>query len=80
LRLKPGTAGDEATAVTTSTRLASLNLGEERPGWSPARLARVRAAVHAGTYHAPAELVAEALVASSLLGPTPNPDALGWAC
>jgi hypothetical protein len=80
LHLKPGTLGDEATAVTTSTRLAALNLGEERPGWSESRLARVRASVHAGTYQAPAELIAEAIVASSLLGPAPNPDALGWAC
>lgn len=78
--LKAPPRGSDATAVTTSTRLAALNLGEERPGWSQSRLARVRAAVHAGTYGAPSELVAEAIVASSLLGVPPNPDALAWAC
>jgi hypothetical protein len=66
--------------VTTSTPLAALNLGDERPGWSESRLARVRAALLAGTYCPPAELVAEAIVVSSLLGPPPNPRALGWAC
>jgi hypothetical protein len=66
--------------MTTSTPLAALNLGEERPGWSESHLARVRAAVHAGTYGAPSELVAAAIVASSLLGVPPTPDALAWAC
>ena len=66
--------------MTTSTPLTALNIGEERPGWSESRLARVRAAVLAGTYCPPAELVAEALVVSSLLGLAPNPRALGWAC
>lgn len=80
LSLKRSTGGDEAQAVTTSTALTALNLGEERPGWSQSRFARVRAAVHAGCYCPPAELVAEALVVSSLLGPPPNPRALSWAC
>jgi hypothetical protein len=80
LVLKQPTERDDARTVTTSTPLAALRLGEERPGWSPARLARVRAAVDAGTYRVPPELVAEALLASSLLGPAPSPDALGRAC
>jgi hypothetical protein len=80
LVLKQPTRGDDGEAVTTSTPLAALRLGEERPGWSASRLARVRASVHAGTYRAPAELVAEALLASSLLGVAPNPEAVGWAC
>jgi hypothetical protein len=71
---------DPRGVTTTSTPLTALRLGEERPGWSDARLARVREQVRAGTYHPPAELVAEALLASSLLGLEPNPDALGWAC
>lgn len=79
--LKGCRGGDDARGVTTtSTPLTVLNLAEERPGWSDARLARVREEVRAGTYRPPAELVAEALLASSLLGPAPNPDALGWAC
>jgi hypothetical protein len=65
--------------TTTSTPLTRLNLAEERPGRCESRLARVREEVRAGTYDAPAELVAEALLASSLLGLPPNPDALAWA-
>jgi len=79
--LKGGRGGDDPRGVTsTSTPLTELNLAEERPGWSDARLARVREEVRAGTYGPSAELVAEALLASSLLGLAPNPHALGWAC
>jgi hypothetical protein len=66
--------------VTTSIPLDALNLGEVRPGFSESRLARVRAAIREGSYCPPAELVAEALVVSSLLGLPPNPRALQWAC
>jgi hypothetical protein len=81
LTLKGGSGGDDPRGVTTtSTPLRDLNLAEERPGWSESRLARVREEVRAGTYRAPAELVAEALLASSLLGLAPNPNAVSWAC
>ncbi len=65
--------------MTTSTPLADLRLGESRPGWSRSRVARVRAEVVAGTYEIPADLVAEALLASSLVGLPPERRALAWA-
>jgi hypothetical protein len=65
--------------VTTSTPLTDLQLGETRPGRSEARVALVCAQVRAGTYAAPAELVAEALLASSLVGLVPERRAMSWA-
>jgi hypothetical protein len=80
LPLKGDHGGSEATAVMTSTPLTELRLGEERPGWSESRYARVRREVRAGTYRPPAELVAEALLVASLLGEPPTPTSLAWAC
>jgi hypothetical protein len=65
--------------VTTSTPLRDLHLDETRPGRCAARVERVKQQVRAGTYSAPAELVAEALLASSLVGLPPEPRALFWA-
>jgi hypothetical protein len=65
--------------MTTSTPLTDLRLADPRPGWSPSRLDQVRAEVQAGTYQAPADLVAAALLASSLVGLPPEPRALAWA-
>jgi hypothetical protein len=65
--------------VTTSTPLTDLRLGETRPGRSESRVDRVRAQVRAGTYAAPPELVAEALLASSLVGVAPEKRAVFWA-
>ncbi len=65
--------------VTASTSLTDLNLGETRSGWSESRFERVRAEVRDGTYQAPAELVAEALIAASLVGLAPEPHAVSWA-
>jgi hypothetical protein len=65
--------------VTTSTPLKDLHLDETRPGRSQARVEWVCQQVRAGTYTAPAELVAEALLASSLVGLAPEPSALFWA-
>ena len=64
----------------TSTRLSELDLTDRRSARAELRLARVRRAVRSGTYQAPAELVAEALLASSLIGVPPNPLAVAWAC
>jgi hypothetical protein len=64
--------------MTTSTPLTDLRLGQARPGWSAARLEHVRAEVQAGTYQAPAELVAAALLASSLIGLAPEPRWQPW--
>jgi hypothetical protein len=80
LLLKGTHPGTEATAVMTSTPLTDLRLGEERPGWSESRYARVRREVRAGTYGPPAEAVAEALLVASLLGGPPDPTTLAWAC
>lgn len=63
-----------------STPLSELDLTDHRSPGAELRLRRVREAVRAGTYEAPAELVAEALLASSLIGLPPNPQALAWAC
>ncbi|MGZ6946400.1 MAG: hypothetical protein ACXVJQ_19585 [Acidimicrobiia bacterium] len=63
-----------------STPLSELDLTDSRSAQAELRLLRVRASVRAGTYQAPAELVAEAILASSLIGLPPNPQALAWAC
>jgi hypothetical protein len=77
--LKRGDPDDDGRAVTASTPLIDLRLGETRPGRSESRVARVRAEVQAGTYVAPPELVAEALLASSLIGLAPDERAVFWA-
>ena len=79
ISLKGDTGGDDAKRVNTSTPLTDLHLGETRPGWSEARVELVLAQVRAGTYEAPAELVAEALLASSLVGLPPERRAVSWA-
>ncbi len=63
-----------------STPLSELDLTDSRSAESEERLARVRAAVRAGTYEAPCERVAEAILASSLIGLPPYPTSLAWAC
>jgi len=64
----------------TSTPLTELDLTTSRSAQVEERLDQVRAAVRAGTYHAPAELVARAILASSLIGLPPDPQSLAWAC
>jgi hypothetical protein len=63
-----------------STPLSELDLIDTRSELDELRLLRVRELVAAGVYRAPAELVAEAILASSLVGLPPNPTALAWAC
>jgi hypothetical protein len=63
-----------------STPLSELDLRGGRSASSELRVGRVRARVREGTYRASAELVAEAILASSLIGIPPNPRALAWAC
>ena len=63
-----------------STPLSELDLTDSRSAEAELRLQRVRDAVRAGTYRPPAELVAEALLTSSLIGIPPDPDAVAWAC
>ena len=63
-----------------STPLSDLDLTDSRSAEAEARLLRVRAQVREGTYRAPAHLVAEAIIASSLTGLPPDPRSLAWAC
>ncbi len=77
--LKRDTSDDD-DAVMNSTPLSELNLTDLRSVEAEARLARVRAAVLDGTYEAPCEQVAEAILASSLIGLPPDPGSLAWAC
>lgn len=72
--------GDDDDAVVHSTPLSELNLTDVRSVEAEARLARVRAQVRDGTYEAPSERVAEAILASSLIGLPPPPGSLAWAC
>ena len=64
----------------TSTRLSELDLTDSRSAAAELRLQRVRKAVRAGTYRPAAELVAEALLTSSLIGIPPDPHAVAWDC
>lgn len=63
-----------------STPLSDLDLTGTRSVRNEMRLRRVLVEVREGTYRAPAELVAEALLASSLIGIPPDPRFLAWAC
>ena len=63
----------------TSTPLAELDLTDVRSAMAEIRVRRVRAQVRDGTYCAPAHEVAEAIIASSLLGLPPDPRFLAWA-
>jgi Anti-sigma-28 factor, FlgM len=63
-----------------STPRSELDLTESRSAATELRIRRVREAVREGTYRAPAERVAEALLASSLIGLPPDPRSLAWAC
>jgi hypothetical protein len=63
-----------------STPLSELDLTDTRSALDELRLLRVRELVRAGVYRAPADLIAEAILASSLVGIPPNPAALAWAC
>ncbi len=62
----------------TSTPLAELDLTDVRSAMAELRVRRVRAQVRAGTYRAPVRKVAEAIIASSLLGLPPDPRFLAW--
>lgn len=64
----------------TTTPLSQLDLTDARSAEAEQRLLRVREDVRSGTYEAPAELVAEAILASSLIGLPPDPRSLAWAC
>jgi hypothetical protein len=77
--LKGDTLRDDGGTVT-STPLSELDLTDHRSARAEVRLLRVLEAVRSGTYQAPAELVAEAILASSLIGLPPNPLAVAWAC
>jgi hypothetical protein len=68
------------TVVMISTPLSALDLTDSRSAVAELRLQRVREAVHDGTYRPPAELVAEALLTSSLIGLPPDPRVVAWAC
>lgn len=63
-----------------STPLSQLDLTDSRSTDAELRLLRVREAVRNGTYRPPAELVAQALLASSLIGLPPDPQSVAWAC
>ena len=63
----------------TSTPLAELDLTDVRSAMAELRVQRVRAHVRDGTYRAPVQKVAEAIIASSLLGLPPDPRFLAWA-
>ncbi len=63
-----------------STPLSDLDLTDSRSANAELRLQRVREAVHDGTYRPRAELVAEALLTSSLIGLPPDPRVVAWAC
>ena len=56
-----------------------LDLTDVRSAMAQLRVRRVRAQVRDGTYHAPVQKVAEAIIASSLLGLPPDPRFLAWA-
>ncbi len=62
------------------TPLSELDLTDIRSAMAELRVARVRLAVRTGSYHAPVERVAEAIIASSLIGLPPDPRVLAWAC
>ncbi|HEY3722327.1 MAG TPA: flagellar biosynthesis anti-sigma factor FlgM [Acidimicrobiia bacterium] len=62
----------------TSTPLAELDLTDVRSAMAELRVQRVRAQVRDGTYRAPVQKVAEAIIASSLLGLPPDPRFLAW--
>ena len=62
-----------------STPLSELDLTDTRSALDEQRLLRVLELVRAGSYRVPAELIAESLLASSLVGIPPNPAALAWA-
>lgn len=68
------------TGVMISTPLSQLDLTDSRSAEAELRLLRVREDVRAGTYRPPAELVAEALLTSSLIGLPPDPGTVAWAC
>jgi hypothetical protein len=63
-----------------STPLSELDLTDSRSAETELRLLRVREAVWDGTYRPPAELVAQAILTSSLIGLPPDPTAVAWAC
>ena len=62
-----------------STPLSELDLTDSRSAEAELRLLRVREAVRAGTYDVPADAVAAAVLASSLIGLPPDPTFLAWA-
>jgi hypothetical protein len=63
-----------------STPLSELDLTDSRSPEAELRVMRVREAVRNGTYRPPAELVAQALLTSSLIGLPPDPQSVAWAC
>jgi hypothetical protein len=63
-----------------STALSELDLTDIRSAMAELRVQRVRMQVQAGTYRAPVDRVAEAIIASSLIGLPPDPRVLAWAC
>lgn len=64
----------------TSTPLAELDLTDIRSAMAELRVRRVQTQVRDGTYRAPTERVAEAILASSLIGLAPDARVLAWAC
>jgi hypothetical protein len=64
----------------TGTPLSELDLTDIRSAMAELRVQRVRRQVQDGTYQAPVERVAEAIIASSLIGLPPDPRVLAWAC
>jgi hypothetical protein len=69
---------DEGSMI--STPLSELDLTDIRSAMAELRVQRVRMQVRAGTYRAPVDRVAEAIIASSLIGLPPDPRVLAWAC
>jgi anti-sigma28 factor (negative regulator of flagellin synthesis) len=75
--LKGGTRPDDDRRMI-STPLSALDLTATRSARVDIRVGEIREAVRSGTYEAPAELVAEAILAASLIGLPPNPLAVAW--
>ena len=77
--LLKGVARRDDEGNVTSTPLAELDLTDIRSAMAELRVQRVRAHVRDGTYRVPAEQVAEAIIASSLVGLPPDSRFLAWA-